>query len=334
MGFQELSFSDDSCFLVTGGAGFIGSNMVKAFNERGRSDILVVDNLGEGAKYKNLLGLDFADYADKHDFLHNVMEGVYDELEIDGIFHEGACSDTMEYNVNYIVKNNFEYSKILLGYAMERNIPFFYASSASTYGLGKKGFAEKSECEDALNPYAFSKLLFDRYVKKILSKSESQIVGLRYFNVFGPQEYHKNKMASVFFHFYNQIKENGEARLFEGAGVTEDGEQKRDFVYVKDIININLWCFEHPKIKGIFNAGTGLCHSYNEAASAVIKALGKGTVTYIDFPEVLRDKYQFFTQSDNSKLLKAGYDKGFYDFEAAVKEYVQILEGGGYFSYE
>ena len=320
--------------IITGGAGFIGSNLVKAFNERGRNDILIVDNLGEHEKYKNLLGLNFADYVDKHDFLHNVMDGIYDDVKIDAIFHEGACSDTMEYNVNYIVKNNFEYSKILLGYAMELGVPFFYASSASTYGLGENGFVENDRCENALNPYAFSKLIFDRYVKKILPRAESQIVGLRYFNVFGPQEYHKEKMASVFFHFYNQINENGEARLFEGAGVTEDGEQRRDFVYVKDIVNVNMWCFENPKISGIFNAGTGRAHSYNDAAAAVIKAMGKGSITYIDFPEVLRGKYQFYTQSDNEKLLKAGYDKGFYDFNKAVKEYVDLLNEGGYFKYE
>lgn len=319
--------------IITGGAGFIGSNLVKAFNQQGKNDILIVDNLGESEKYKNLLGLNFADYIDKHDFLHNVIDGIYDDAKIEAIFHEGACSDTMEYNVNYIIKNNFEYSKLLLGYAIERNIPFFYASSASTYGLGKNGFVEQDKCENALNPYAFSKLIFDRYVKKILPKTKSQIVGLRYFNVFGPQEYHKEKMASVFLHFYNQINGNGEARLFKGAGVTKDGEQKRDFVYVKDIVNINLWCYEHPEIKGIFNAGTGKAHSYNEAASAVIKAMGKGSVTYVDFPEVLRDKYQFYTQSDNSKLLKAGYDKGFYDFETAVKEYIDLLNQGGYFKY-
>ncbi|MBR3624469.1 MAG: ADP-glyceromanno-heptose 6-epimerase [Selenomonadaceae bacterium] len=319
--------------IITGGAGFIGSNLVRAFNERKRNDILIVDNLGEGEKYKNLLGLRFYDYVDKHAFLHNVMDGVYDDLKIEAIFHEGACSDTMEYNVNYMVENNFEYSKTLLSYAMERDIPFLYASSASTYGLGKFGFYENDKCENALNPYAFSKLIFDRYVKNLLPKAKSQIAGLRYFNVFGPQEYHKNKMASVFFHFYNQINENGEARLFEGAGVVEDGEQKRDFVYVKDIVNINLWFFEHPEVSGIYNAGTGKAHSYNDAVAAVIKAMGKGTFTYVDFPEVLRGKYQFFTESDNSKLLEAGYDKGFYDFEEAVAEYVDILDDGGYFSY-
>lgn len=204
--------------IVTGGAGFIGSNIVKELNRRGRTDILIVDDLKDGQNYKNLRGLQFIDYQYKDDFLQSIEDDDFDGTDIDAVFHEGACSDTMEYDVNFMMRTNYEYSKSLLHFCLQHRIPFMYASSASTYGGGKNGFREGDECEDALNPYAFSKLAFDRYVRQVMPEAHSQIVGLKYFNVYGPQEHHKGKMASIFYQLYNQINETGKARLFRGWG--------------------------------------------------------------------------------------------------------------------
>ncbi len=320
--------------IVTGGAGFIGSNIVKELNDRGRKDVLVVDDLKDGSNYKNLRGLKFIDYQHKDDFLQSIEDDDFDGTDIDAVFHEGACSDTMEYDVNYMMRVNYEYSKSLLHFCLQHRIPFFYASSASTYGGGKKGFREGDACEDALNPYAFSKLAFDRYVRQVMPEARSQIVGLKYFNVYGPQEHHKGKMASIVYQLYNQVKETGKARLFEGTGGYADGEQRRDFIYVKDVVEVNLWFWENKGPSGIYNCGTGHAHTYNEVAKAVIAALGKGVIEYREFPEVLKGKYQNFTESDNTKLLDAGYDRGFHDLADAVREYCGFLDRGGYFSYE
>lgn len=320
--------------IVTGGAGFIGSNIVKELNDRGRKDVLVVDDLKDGSNYKNLRGLKFIDYQHKDDFLQSIEDDDFDGTDIDAVFHEGACSDTMEYDVNYMMRVNYEYSKSLLHFCLQHRIPFFYASSASTYGGGKKGFREGDACEDALNPYAFSKLAFDRYVRQVMPEARSQIVGLKYFNVYGPQEHHKGKMASIVYQLYNQVKETGKARLFEGTGGYADGEQRRDFIYVKDVVEVNLWFWENKGPSGIYNCGTGHAHTYNEVAKAVIAALGKGVIEYREFPEVLKGKYQNFTESDNTKLLDAGYDGGFHDLADAVREYCGFLDRGGYFSYE
>ena len=319
--------------IVTGGAGFIGSNLVHALNERGRRDILIVDDLEDGENYKNLRGLHFIDYQQKDEFLRLIEEGDFDGTDIDAIFHEGACSDTMEYDVNYMMKVNYAYSKALLHFAMGARIPFLYASSASTYGSGIYGFTEGGRSEDALNPYAFSKLAFDRYVRQVIPEARSQIVGLKYFNVYGPQEYHKGKMASIFYQLYHQIKETGQARLFRGTDGIADGEQRRDFIYVRDVVRVNLWFLENGGESGIYNCGTGTAHSYNEAARAVIAALGKGEIVYRDFPEVLRGKYQNYTQADMTALLAAGYDEGFTPMADAVKEYCTFLDAGGYFTY-
>ena len=319
--------------IVTGGAGFIGSNLVKELNRQGRDDILIVDDLKDGQNYKNLRGLKFLDYRYKDDFLESVEEDDFDGTDVDAVFHEGACSDTMEYDVNYMMSVNYEYSKAMLHYCLEHRVPFFYASSASTYGAGVNGFTEGNRCEDALNPYAFSKLAFDRYVRQILPDARSPVVGLRYFNVYGPQEQHKGKMASIFYQLYNQILETGVAHLFEGYDGYEDGEQKRDFIYVKDVVKVNLWFWREKGPSGIYNCGTGKAHTYNEAAQAVIVAMGKGKIEYRPFPEVLKGKYQSFTEADPAALLAAGYNGGFFAMQDAVKEYCDFLASGGYFTY-
>ena len=319
--------------IVTGGAGFIGSNLVKELNRQGRDDILIVDDLKDGQNYKNLRGLKFLDYRYKDDFLESVEEDDFDGTDVDAVFHEGACSDTMEYDVNYMMNVNYEYSKAMLHYCLEHRVPFFYASSASTYGAGANGFTEGDKYEDALNPYAFSKLAFDRYVRQLLPDARSPVVGLRYFNVYGPQEHHKGKMASIFYQLYHQIEETGVARLFEGYDGYGDGEQKRDFIYVKDVVKVNLWFWREKGPNGIYNCGTGKAHTYNEAAQAVIAAMGKGKIEYRPFPEVLKGKYQSFTEADTTALLAAGYDGGFTDMKDAVKEYCDFLMAGGYFTY-
>ena len=317
--------------IVTGGAGFIGSNIVKELNNRGRTDILIVDNLGSSEKYKNLIGLHFLDYWHK-DYFFKILDSY--RGDVDAVFHEGACSDTMEYDVNYMMKNNYETSKALLDFCDFRGIPFIYASSASTYADGRNGFSEGDKCEGSLNPYAFSKLAFDRYVRRFLPNAKSKIIGLRYFNVYGPQEAHKGKMASVFYQFYNQIKESGCAKLFKGTDGYDDGEQRRDFIYVKDVVKVNLYCLENDIANGIYNCGTGQAHTFNEAAQAIINALGTGRIEYRDFPEGLQGKYQSFTEADTSQLIKNGYNGGFTNFSAAVKEYCDLLEkNGGYYSY-
>lgn len=317
--------------IVTGGAGFIGSNIVKALNERGRSDILIVDNLGKGEKYKNLIGLKFYDYVHREDFLKSVIEGEFDDFNIEVIFHEGACSDTMEYDVNYMIKTNYEYSKTIFNFCADNEVDLIYASSASTYGNGDNGFTENETCENALNPYAFSKLLFDRYVRQNLDEIDNKVIGLRYFNVFGPQEFHKGRMASIAYQMYKQIKETGVIKLFKGTDGYADGEQRRDFIFVKDVAKVNLWCWENDIENGVYNCGTGTSTTFNAVAQAVISALGKGKIEYIDFPETLQGKYQSFTQADTRKLLSAGYDGGFTNINDAVKQYCQFLDEGGYY---
>lgn len=317
--------------IVTGGAGFIGSNIVKALNERGRSDILIVDNLGKGEKYKNLIGLKFYDYVHREDFLKSVIEGEFDDFNIEVIFHEGACSDTMEYDVNYMIKTNYEYSKTIFNFCADNEVDLIYASSASTYGNGDNGFTENETCENALNPYAFSKLLFDRYVRQNLDEIDNKVIGLRYFNVFGPQEFHKGRMASIAYQMYKQIKETGVIKLFKGTDGYADGEQRRDFIFVKDVAKVNLWCWENDIENGVYNCGTGTATTFNAVAQAVISALGKGKIEYIDFPETLQGKYQSFTQADTRKLLSAGYDGGFTNINDAVKQYCQFLDEGGYY---
>lgn len=312
--------------IVTGGAGFIGSNIVKGLNDRGRDDILIVDDLTEMVKFKNIQGLKALDYMDKNDFAAALANGKFDDAKIDVIFHEGACSDTMEYNGKYMMENNFEYTKNLMHFALKKKIQLLYASSASTYGSGKHGFSEKPACEEALNVYAFSKLFFDNYARRYFDNAESQLVGLRYFNVYGPQENHKGKMASMIFQMFNQWKVEGKVKLFEGFDGYGNGEQTRDFIYVKDVVKVNFFFWDHPELKGIYNCGTGHAHTFNTLAKGVLKHFGSGELEYVPFPEVLKGKYQSFTEADSSKLLAAGYDGGFTNIEEAIAEYCALLD--------
>lgn len=319
--------------IVTGGAGFIGSNIVRALNERGRTDIMIVDDLGDGDKFKNLIGLRFMDYQHKDDFLKLVTGNAAFGSNVEAIFHQGACSDTMQYDVNFMMRTNYDYSKELLRFCIRKQIPLIYASSASVYGMGKKGFREDESCENPLNPYAFSKLMFDRYVRQFLNASKSKIIGLRYFNVFGPQESHKGKMASIFYQIYKRMKLGGGPRLFKGTDGYGDGEQKRDFIYVKDVAKINLWCLDSDVANGIYNCGTGHAHTFNAVAKAMIESMhSKLKTTYCDFPDELRGKYQSFTEADMKNLAAAGYKGGFTNFVIAVEEYCQFLDAGGYYT--
>ena len=319
--------------IVTGGAGFIGSNIVKKLNERGIDDILVVDDLTDGRKCRNLQSLHFVDYMDYEDFADLMADGSFDCGPVDVIFHEGACSDTMNYDGRYMMKNNYEGSKDILHYCLERRIPLLYASSASTYGSGKNGFREVSDCEEALNPYAFSKLQFDRYVRRVLPYAQSQVAGFRYFNVFGPQENHKDRMASLIFQKYHELKEKGKITLFEGTAGYENGGQIRDFIYVNDVVKVLFYFWEHPELSGIYNCGTGTGHTFNEFVKVINDNCGTGSIEYVPFPEILKGKYQSFTTADKTKLTDAGYDKGFTPLVDAVKEYCELLDKhDGYFA--
>ncbi len=318
--------------IVTGGAGFIGSNLVKALNDQGRDNIVIVDNLTNADKARNLSGLKALDFIDKHAFREGLKQGVFNYEDIEMIYHQGACSDTMEYNGKYMMENNFEYSKQILHFCLERKIPFIYASSASTYGNGKSGFSECSECEEALNVYAYSKLFFDRYVMRFLPQAHSQVVGLRYFNVFGPQENHKGKMASMAYQMFRQMQQNGKINLFTGIDGYADGEQRRDFIYVKDVVKVNFFFAQHPSLSGVFNCGTGEANTFNSLAQGVLGHFKKGEIEYVPFPDKLRGKYQNHTQADTAKLLAAGYDGGFTPLSEAVAEYCAFLaQNDGYF---
>jgi len=307
--------------IVTGGAGFIGSNLVKALNARGHKDILVVDDLSDGHKFVNIADCNIADYLDKAVFMQRVLK---DDLPegITAIFHQGACSATTEWDGRYMMENNYAYSKQVLHYAVSHKIPFLYASSASVYGASQE-FSVDAAFEKPLNVYGYSKLLFDQYVRRVLPQAQSQIVGFRYFNVYGPREQHKGSMASVAYHFAQQLKQAGVAKLFVGSEGYDDGEQRRDFVYIDDVVAVNLWFMAHPDKSGIFNLGTGRAQSFNEVAQAVIQCHGEGEIQYIPFPEHLRGKYQSFTQADISTLRDAGYTKDFKTVAEGVTCYLE-----------
>ncbi|MDP8051202.1 MULTISPECIES: ADP-glyceromanno-heptose 6-epimerase [Pasteurellaceae] len=304
--------------IVTGGAGFIGSNIIKALNKIGRKDILVVDNLKKGEKFINLVDLDIADYCDREDFIASIVAG--DEFDhIDAIFHEGACSATTEWDGKYMMHNNYEYSKELLHYCLDREIPFFYASSAATYGGRTDNFIEKREFESPLNVYGYSKFLFDEYVRKLLPEATSPVCGFKYFNVYGPREQHKGSMASVAFHLNTQIQKGENPKLFAGSETF-----LRDFVYVEDVADVNIWAWQN-NISGIYNLGTGNAESFQEVANAVINFHQKGEIETIPFPEHLKSRYQAYTQADITALRNAGYDKPFKTVAEGVKAYMEWL---------
>ncbi|MFT4465789.1 MAG: ADP-glyceromanno-heptose 6-epimerase [Sodalis sp. (in: enterobacteria)] len=304
--------------VVTGGAGFIGSNIVKALNQIGYNDILVVDNLKDGTKYANLVDLNITDYMDKEDFIASIVAGD-DFGDIDAVFHEGACSSTTEWDGKYMMDNNYHYSKELLHYCMERTIPFLYASSAATYGGRTENFIEDRQYEQPLNVYGYSKFLFDQYVRALLPQAESQICGFRYFNVYGPREGHKCGMASVAFHLNNQINAGENPKLFAGS----EGF-KRDFVYVGDVAAVNLWFWQNS-VSGIFNCGTGRAESFQAVADAVLDYHKKGQLEYIPFPEKLKGPYQAYTQADLTQLRAAGYHQPFKTVAEGVAEYLRWL---------
>lgn len=310
--------------IVTGGAGFIGANIVKGLNQRGRSDILVVDNLTNGVKFKNIADCEILDYMDKEDFIEFVRSGKAFPEQVEAIFHEGACSSTTEWDGRFMMRNNYEYSKTLLHYCLANHVAYLYASSASVYGDGRT-FRETREYEEPLNVYGYSKFQFDQYVRRLLPRAQSQIVGFRYFNVYGPREQHKGTMSSVAFHFNNQVKDSGKLKLFEGCDGYGNGEQRRDFVYVDDVTDVNLWFLDNPDRSGIFNLGTGRSQTFNDVANAVIAWHGKGEIEYIPFPEHLKGRYQSFTEADIGALRAAGYDQPFKTVEQGVAAYLDIL---------
>ena len=303
--------------VVTGGAGFIGSNIVKGLNDLGRKDILVVDDLTDGTKFANLADLDIADYMDKDEFISAIVSG--ENLDIEVIFHQGACSSTTEWDGKFMMENNYNYSKDLLHYCLDFNIPFLYASSAATYGGRSDNFIEDRVYEKPLNVYGYSKFLFDQYVREILPNANSQICGFRYFNVYGPRENHKGSMASVAYHLNEQITKGEKPKLFAGSD-----NFRRDFIYVGDVVEVNLWFWKN-KVSGIFNCGTGRAESFQSVADAVLDYHKKGEIDYIPFPEHLKGRYQSFTQADLTKFRKTGCPIEFKTVSQGTTEYMQWL---------
>ncbi len=325
--------------IVTGAAGFIGANIVKAFNERGVDNIIAVDNLTRSEKFHNLADCDIADYLHKDDFRMALASGAFDG-EVAAILHQGACSDTMETDGRYMMDNNYRYSVDLLTYCQSEAVPFIYASSAAVYGSSDE-FAEERSVEKPLNVYGYSKFLFDQIVRRRWEDNSAQVVGLRYFNVYGPREAHKQRMASVAWHFFNQFRETGQVRLFEGSGGFAAGEQRRDFVSVDDVVKLNMWFLENADRSGIFNCGTGASQTFNDVAVATVNSIhraqgtadamsldelkSQGIIQYVPFPDGLKEKYQSFTEADLTQLRECGYDEPFSTVEQGVARYVDWL---------
>lgn len=312
--------------IVTGGAGFIGSNLIRSLNQSGQQKILVVDNLHKGEKFVNLVGTDFLDYEDKDDFLRRLETGQGPE-NVEAVFHQGACSDTTEWDGRYMMRNNLSFSKTLLEFCHRRRVPLIYASSAAVYGPNG-GAGEDQISETPLNVYGFSKWAFDRYVISHLRELECPVVGLRYFNVYGPREAHKGPMASLVRQWYRQLRDTGLLRLFGACDGFGPGEQRRDFVTVEDVVRVNLWCLEHPGLRGLVNVGTGQSRSFNELAAVLIDTLGAGETAFIPFPERLRGRYQSFTQANLDRLRNAGFEGSFTPIEEGVPRYLAYLDQG------
>ena len=323
-------------YIVTGAAGFIGANLVKALNARGITRVIAVDDLTQGERFANLVDCEIEDYLDKDEFIAALDKGVFNGA-VSALLHQGACSDTTESNGRYMMQNNYRYSRRVLDFCVAQKTPFIYASSAAIYG-GHTQFRESPECEKPLNVYGYSKHLFDQFVRR--HKPVSQVVGLRYFNVYGPREQHKGRMASVAYHFFNQYRSNGKVRLFEGSGGYANGEQRRDFVAVEDVVKVNLYFMDNPLKTGIYNCGTGAAQSFNEVAVASINACRKargegplalealqaqGMIEYIPFPQDLQGKYQSYTQADLTTLRAEGYAEQFLTVEQGVTRYCEVL---------
>ena len=331
--------------VVTGAAGMIGSNLVHGLNAIGIDDVIAVDDLTDGPKYRNLLGAQLSDYFDRREFYARFAKRAFGQ--VDAVFHEGACSDTMEHDGRFMLDTNYRCSKDLLDAAQAQGTRLLYASSAATYG-GSASFREAPEFERPLNVYGYSKLLFDNVVRRLLPSAQSgktaQVAGFRYFNVYGPREQHKGRMASVAFHHFNQFTETGKVKLFGAYGGYQAGQQSRDFVFVDDVVAVNLWFLQHPECSGIFNLGTGRAQPFNDVALAAVNAaralkggaalpldelVRQGLVEYIAFPEALVGKYQSFTQADLTALRATGCDHAFADVARGVQAYVGWLARPG-----
>jgi len=330
--------------VVTGAAGFIGSNIIRGLNARGIRDIIAVDDLTEGDKFRNLADLQIDDYLDHHGFYERFARGEFGAVE--AVFHEGACSDTMESNGRYMMDNNYGVSCQLFEACQASGTRLLYASSAATYG-GSDTFREEPACEHPLNVYGYSKLLFDQRLRRLtglhFEKAKHQVVGFRYFNVYGPREQHKGRMASVAFHQHHQFRQEGRVKLFGEYGGYGPGEQQRDFVFIDDVVAVNLWFFDHPERSGLFNLGSGRAQPFNDVALSVVnaeravrseqaltlaQAVQAGLIDYIPFPDALRGKYQCFTQADLSALRASGCDHRFADVRTGVTQYMATLAQG------
>ena len=309
--------------IVTGGCGFIGSNIIHSLNALGHCDIIVVDDLTDGKKFNNIVDCAITDYIDKDEFLTLIESNALTNVQ--AIFHQGACSDTTEWDGRHMMAVNYQYSKKLLHFSLTNKCQFIYASSAAIYGA-RQQFTETREAEKPLNVYGYSKYLFDNYVRNLLPTATCQIVGLRYFNVYGPREQHKGTMASVAYHLDNQLCHGSQTvKLFAAYDGCDAGEQQRDFIYVKDTVDVNLWFMQHPEKSGVFNCGTGRSQTFNDVANAVICYHQKGQIEYIPFPEHLRGAYQSYTQADITHLRNIGYDKPFLTVEQGVADYLAWL---------
>ena len=308
--------------IVTGGAGFIGSNLVHALCARGRRDVVVVDDLEQGDKFRNLRGAPIADYLDIADFEDRIQRQDPSLDRVQAVLHQGACADTTCSDGRYMMQRNYESSKRAFALCERLGVPLIYASSAAVYG-GSDGFSEDPSCERPLNVYGYSKWLFDEWVRR--RDPVAQVVGLRYFNVYGPREDHKARMASVAWHLHHQLLGTGQVRLFEGSDGYGDGGQRRDFVHVDDVVATILWFLDHPESSGIFNVGTGTAAPFNAIATAVLGFHGRGELRYIPFPDDLRGKYQSFTQADLSRLRATGCDVRFRGVDEGVRAYLAVL---------
>ena len=321
--------------IVTGAAGFIGSQIVAGLNARGVTDIIAVDNLENADKFRNLVAGEIADYLDKREFVERLLAGQFDEA-VDAVLHQGACSDTMQTDGRYMMDNNYRYSRVLLDWCQEEAVPYLYASSAAVYGA-RPEFREARECEAPLNVYGYSKFLFDQHVRRRLDARSAPVVGFRYFNVYGPNEAHKGRMASVAFHAFNQFLEAGRVKLFVGSDGYGDGEQRRDFIHVDDVVAVNMHFLGASDASGIYNCGTGRAQTFNDVARAVVNGVraargeaplaleamvAEGLIEYIPFPAQLVGKYQSYTEADLEQLRAAGYAGEFMPVETGVADYV------------